>query len=598
MAAIQVSRACNPLDSELQGTAYQKLQLNRKELLVNEPAGIQRLVELVGGTWGQIPLEKKFELAEKALYRGQQKPDESSESYLSRCDVVWSELLSKQVSLQEMQAYIVLRGSKLSSEDKKRVIVESKAEKGGELKMSEVTAAVRMLGSGFFQEFTGARRDKNAKTYDHTALTAQDEPEVESETFFSQEEVLEDEVLETLAAENDEDVILVMQFEDSISETIQNDAELSAYYSTYQEARRRLNERVKVRGFWPVHKRTDKGKSKGKGKFKAKGMFSGSGTLARRIANSFCRICLQKGHWKNECPQRSCQSASNASNAASSSAPTSFVVVEEVPSEIAHMAIAEEQDPRDINNRGNRGKRVNNGVKWNKSGFVQKFQALLKHAVRTRMSSEPWKTARKPAEQPKLVVHASTKEQPWPSETCDAHFATTGSIGIVDLGASQTVVGDHQVKEILQSLPEHVQKQVKRTTCNLTFRFGNQQTLCSRHAMLLPLGESFFRIAIVPGKTPFLLSSSFLKGIGAVIDTDQGTMWSKVLKKELVVERSSKNLFLMDINQLWKSPTSEQQVQPSFVAGLTSPQRSCRVPRVVISLRGIQVVRFQRNRKA
>ena len=215
------------------------------------------------------------------------------------------------------------------------------------------------------------------------------------------------------------------------------------------------------------------------------------------------------------------------------------------------------------------------GVKWNKSGFVQKFQALLKHAVRTRMSSEPWKTARKPAEQPKPVVHASTKEQPWPSETCDAHFATTGSIGIVDLGASQTVVGDHQVKEILQSLPEHVQKQVKRTTCNLTFRFGNQQTLCSRHAMLLPLGESFFRIAIVPGKTPFLLSSSFLKGIGAVIDTDQGTMWSKVLKKELVVERSSKNLFLMDINQLWKSPTSEQQVQPSFVAGLTSPLESC-----------------------
>ena len=48
------------------GTAYQKLQLNRKELLVNEPAGIQRLVELVGGTWGQIPLEKKFELDNKS----------------------------------------------------------------------------------------------------------------------------------------------------------------------------------------------------------------------------------------------------------------------------------------------------------------------------------------------------------------------------------------------------------------------------------------------------------------------------------------------------------------------------------------------------
>ena len=169
-------------------------------------------MELVRGTWGQIPLEKKFEFAEKALYRGSQKPDKSSESYLSRCDVVWTELLAKQVSLQEMQAYIVLRGSKLSSEDKKRVIVESKAKKGGELKMSEVAAAVRMLGSRFFQEFTGARREKNAKTYDHTAFAAEDEPEFENETFFSHEEVLEDEVLETLAAENDEDAFMVMQF--------------------------------------------------------------------------------------------------------------------------------------------------------------------------------------------------------------------------------------------------------------------------------------------------------------------------------------------------------------------------------------------------
>lgn len=92
-------------------------------------------------------------------------------------------------------------------------------------------------------------------------------------------------------------------------------------------------------------------------------------------------------------------------------------------------------------------------------------------------------------------------------------------------------MGDHQIGEIIHRLPEHVQKQVKRTTCNLTFRFGIQQTLCSKHAILLPLGESFFRIAIALWKTPFLLPSPFLKGIGAVIDTEQGTMWSKTLKK-------------------------------------------------------------------
>ena len=70
--------------------------------------------------------------------------------------------------------------------------------------------------------------------------------------------------------------------------------------------------------------------------------------------------------------------------------------------------------------------------------------------------------------------------------------ATTGATGIVDLGASQTVVGEHQVKELLSSLPEEIQHQVQRTSCHLTFRFGNQQTLTSRHALLLPLGRVKF----------------------------------------------------------------------------------------------------------
>ena len=107
------------------GTAFQKLQLHRKEILINDPQGIQRLVELVGGKWGAIPLEKKFELVEKALYRSQQKMDESSDSYLSRCDVVWTELIGKKIDMAEIQAYILLRGSRLGSEDKKRVIVDS-----------------------------------------------------------------------------------------------------------------------------------------------------------------------------------------------------------------------------------------------------------------------------------------------------------------------------------------------------------------------------------------------------------------------------------------------------------------------------------------
>ena len=426
---------------------------------------------------------------------------------------------------------MILRGSKLLPEDKKRVIVETKESKDSELTMKSVTSAIRLLGSGFFQDYTGLKRDKNAKTYYHMAYHMDDDNEGEHETFLAHEELLEDDVLEALAAENDEDAILVMQFEDSISETVQADAELSAYYSSYQDARRRLSERVKVRGFWPVSRRFDKGQGKkGKGKGKGKFSFSGPGSLAKRIANSFCRICMQKGHWKNECPQKSNASSSQPSNNASASvAPTSFVVTEDdVPDEIAQFAVVDVQDHSSesacfhVGVDNVRWGLINRGkITGECNKFAKAFHTRWKHTLRTMKPSEKCRRAvPMPKQQP--LVPNPIDAQILPEATCDAYFATTGATGIVDLGASQTVVGEHQVKELLSSLPEEIQHQVQRTSCHLTFRFGNQQTLTSRHALLLPLGRVKFRIAIVPGKTPFLLSSSFLKGIKAVIDTGKG----------------------------------------------------------------------------
>ena len=66
-----------------------------------------------------------------------------------------TELLAKALSLEQIQAYVLLRGSRLSSEDKKRVLVESGAEtQGNQLEWSKVVAAIRMLGSSFFQDYT------------------------------------------------------------------------------------------------------------------------------------------------------------------------------------------------------------------------------------------------------------------------------------------------------------------------------------------------------------------------------------------------------------------------------------------------------------
>ena len=165
------------------GTAFQKLQQHQTEVTVNDKKAVRRIIELLGGTWGQIPLERRFESAEKALFRCQQKSDESNDSYIARSGVLWQDLLSKDMKLEELQAYVILRGSQLSPEDKKRVVLDSDAI-AGKLEMSKVQSAIRMLGAGFFHEMVSGKKANKYKTYDNTALFADDSEEHE-ETYVS-----------------------------------------------------------------------------------------------------------------------------------------------------------------------------------------------------------------------------------------------------------------------------------------------------------------------------------------------------------------------------------------------------------------------------
>ena len=541
------------------GTAYQKLQLHQKDILVNDPKGIRKLVELVGGTWGQIPLEKKYEIVEKAIFRTQQKADESSDSFISRSDVVWTELEAKNIDLSEIRSYILLRGSRLTSDDKKRVLVESGVEGTGALKLPKVVSAIRMLGSGFFQDMVGAKREKGLKTYDHTAYTVEEGSDHE-DTFWAYDDNLDDQALENLAGEDDEDAALVLQFEDAVNEVVQNDNELCALYSSYQDARKRLSEKVRFRGFWKV-KSSEKGKSKGFKGSKGRGKQS----LANRIASSYCRVCLKKGHWKNECPQLRDRSAPGSSSAASS-VPTSFVEVHEPSLTVVH----ETEFPDVLMAEDNHGVGIETFVVGTPSSSPNlkswparnKLRELIKirekkTGKQTMVRISPASESMSPEKKIGKPGHSENLSLQVPSESHETLFASTGTIGVVDIGASQTVIGDKQVPELLSQLPCEIRKQVRQVKCNLVFRFGNHQTLVSKRALLMPLGKVSFRIAIVPGQTPFLLSNSFLKGIKAVIDTDDETLWSKLLNKSLQITRTAKNLFLMDINQLWDTLISE-----------------------------------------
>ena len=50
------------------GSAFAKLQLHQSELMENSEKSVKRLIELLGGHWGRIALEKQYEEAEIALY--------------------------------------------------------------------------------------------------------------------------------------------------------------------------------------------------------------------------------------------------------------------------------------------------------------------------------------------------------------------------------------------------------------------------------------------------------------------------------------------------------------------------------------------------
>jgi hypothetical protein len=106
------------------GSAFAKLQLHQGELLDGTEKSVHRVVELLGGQWGKIPLEQQYQDAEKALFETSQKTDETNDSYLARSDVMWSRLLARKMSLEDLQAYIMLRGSLLTSDEKKKVILD------------------------------------------------------------------------------------------------------------------------------------------------------------------------------------------------------------------------------------------------------------------------------------------------------------------------------------------------------------------------------------------------------------------------------------------------------------------------------------------
>lgn len=131
-----------------------------------------------------------------------------------------------------------------------------------------------------------------------------------------------------------------------------------------------------------------------------------------------------------------------------------------------------------------------------------------------------------------------------------ATACSRGTCGVLDSGATKTVIGSQHVADLIAGFEPHIRKRLQRDKCNITFRFGNQGTLDATHSLVVPLGSLLLQIAIVPGATPFLVSNSLLRALRCTLDADRYEIRSPMLKDAVPLELTPKGLFLIDINKV------------------------------------------------
>ena len=156
-------------------------------------------------------------------------------------------------------------------------------------------------------------------------------------------------------------------------------------------------------------------------------------------------------------------------------------------------------------------------------------------------------------------------------------FATHTTFGVLDLGASKTVIGSDHVKSLICSLDQPLRERLTRCKCQITFRFGNQGTLTSNQAIVVPIGNLLLKIAVVPGSTPFLISNTLMRALQAQIDCQAFLLRSPKLQQPVRMELTNKGLFLIDLNELARASNCPVNEHPAAkTVGETFTATACK----------------------
>ena len=147
-------------------------------------------------------------------------------------------------------------------------------------------------------------------------------------------------------------------------------------------------------------------------------------------------------------------------------------------------------------------------------------------------------------------------------QPCEPMFATAKTLGILDLGASQTVMARHQLDEFMDGLPESVRSRVFEQPVEMSFRFGNNSVVSCNRAIFVPVHKFWIKIVIVESRTPFLISKNVCRNLGAIIDTTTQSIRFQKLNCELPLKLSGRKLFLLDFCDL----AAQRPPQPAVMS--------------------------------
>ena len=87
--------------------------------------------------------------------------------------------------------------------------------------------------------------------------------------------------------------------------------------------------------------------------------------------------------------------------------------------------------------------------------------------------------------------------------------------------------------------------------------------------MVIPIGPVNLHVALVPGRTPFLISNTLMRALKAIVDTHSQKLHSHCFQYPIPLRLSPRGLFLLDINELVLASVvlpSTSKCQDTFVA--------------------------------